>query len=259
VIRGIDIRRVILGTIVGLEGLWIAFAFGHELLTNPIFGLDYRWHVAAAQRLLDLGSPYWPWQLAGQYGVANGAILYPPIAFLLFIPFIWLPAVLWWAVPIGITVASLLSHRPPLWAWAVMGVLFAQEASLNVYVFGNPSMWAVAAVAAGTALGWPFVVLIAKPTFLPLALLGARQRRSWWICFGALLIASIPFGGLWIEWLIAIRNSNLTALYNLPTLPLLIAPLVGWYASRRRSRQSAPSEATETSRKRKAVPVQVVR
>ena len=71
-------------------------------LGNPSFGLDYRWHMEAAHRLLDTGTPYLPFTLAGPFVIGEGAILYPPTAFLLFIPFLWLPSVLWWAIPIAI-------------------------------------------------------------------------------------------------------------------------------------------------------------
>jgi hypothetical protein len=245
--------RVVLATIVGLEAVWIAFVFVQQALTNPAFGLDYRWHVYAARRLLDTGTPYWPWQIAAPYQIGDGAILYPPTAFLLFLPFIWLPAVLWWEIPIGVLAVAMAAHRPPLWAWAVIGVIVAFEKSLNVYVFGNPSMWIVAAVAAGTLLGWPFVLVIAKPTFAPIALLGAR-RRSWWVAAAILAFVSLPFGRIWLDWLAVVRNSNVDLTYNLPTLPLMIAPLVAWLAGVRRPAWTPPKPAPQ----RREVPPQVV-
>ena len=108
-------------TIIGVEILWIVYAIAVSL-GKPSFGLDYRWHVEAAQRLLDTGTPYLPFELAGPFAIGDGAILYPPTAFLLFIPFIWLPAVLWWAIPIAVLAYGLWWHRPPLWAWVVMRV-----------------------------------------------------------------------------------------------------------------------------------------
>ena len=245
--------RVVLGAIVGIEALWIAFVFVQQALTNPAFGLDYRWHVEAARRLLDTGTPYWPWQIAGPYEISDGAILYPPTAFLLFIPFIWLPALLWWAVPIGILVAAMAAHRPPLWAWAVIGGIVAFEKSLNVYVFGNPSMWIVAAIAAGTVLAWPYVFVLAKPTFAPIALLGVRHR-SWWIALGVLGVASIPFARVWLDWIAVVRNSNVSLIYNLPTLPLMLAPLVAWLTGVRRPSWSPAKPAAQ----RHEVPPQVV-
>jgi len=225
------IGRVVAFTIIGVEALWVAYVFVASLLGNPSFGLDYRWHVDAAQRLLDTGTPYYAWQLSGPYDIGNGAILYPPTAFLLFIPFIWLPAGLWWAIPIAITAYGLWWHRPPIWAWVVITTILAFDKSLNVYVFGNPSMWIVAAIAAGTIWRWPFVFVFAKPTFAPIALLGIR-RRSWWVALGILAIVSLPFLWVWFDWFTVVRNSNVSLLYNLPTLPLMLMPLVAWATGR---------------------------
>jgi hypothetical protein len=244
---------VVLGTIIGLEAVWIVFVFVQQALMNPAFGLDYRWHIDAARRLLETGTPYWPWQIAGPYQIGDGAILYPPTAFLLFIPFIWLPAALWWAVPIAILVVGLAVHRPPLWALAVIGGLLAFEKSLNVYVFGNPSMWIVAAIAAGTVLAWPFVLVLAKPTFAPIALLGAR-RRSWWVAAALLAVLSIPFLRVWLDWFAVVRNSNVDLTYNLPTLPLMLTPVIAWLSGVRRPAWPLLKAAAQ----RREVPPQVV-
>ncbi|HEX5825467.1 MAG TPA: hypothetical protein VFY18_13495 [Candidatus Limnocylindrales bacterium] len=246
------IVRAVLATVFGLELAWIAFVLVQQWQTNPTFGLDYRWHVDAARRLLDTGTPYWPWQIAGPYEISDGAILYPPTAFLLFIPFIWLPAVLWWAVPIAILAVGMAIHRPPLWAWVVIGAILSFEKSLNVFVFGNPSMWIVAAIAAGTVLWWPFILVVAKPTFAPIALIGIRHR-SWWIAAAILAVASIPFARVWLDWLAVVRNSNVSLIYNLPTLPLMLAPLVAWLAGVRR-----PLEWPKPRPQRDEVPPQVV-
>ena len=247
------LARILLATIVGIEVLWIVFVLVNQWLTNPSFGLDYRWHVDAARRLLETGTPYWPWQIAGPYEIGEGAILYPPTAFLLFIPFIWLPAVLWWAIPIAILVAFIAIHRPPLWAWAVIGGIVAFEKSLNVFVFGNPSMWIVAAIAAGTVLAWPFILVVAKPTFAPIALLGIRHR-SWWIAAAVLVALSVPFARVWVDWFAVVRNSNVSLIYNLPTLPLMLAPLVAWLTGVRRPSWTPAKPAPQ----RQEVPPQVV-
>jgi hypothetical protein len=253
--------RIVLATAIGLEVVWIAFVMVQQLATNEFFGLDFRWHVDAARRLLDVGTPYWPWQIAGSYEIANGAILYPPTAFLLFIPFIWLPAALWWILPIAILGWGLAVHRPPLWAWAVIGALIGFERSLNVYIYGNPSMWIVAAIAAGTVIWWPFVLVVAKPSFAPIALLGIRHR-SWWVAAIALGLLSIPFARVWLDWFAVVRNSNVSLIYNLPTLPLMLAPLVAWLAGVRsplRARPSrAPAAPTQPRAESRDVPPQVV-
>jgi hypothetical protein len=227
--------------IVALELLWIGLVLGVSL-GNPSFGLDYRWHMEASKRLIETGTPYWPWQLNGPYEIGNGAILYPPVAFALFIPFLWLPAVAWWIVPMAITVWAMTRHRPPLWTWPVTIGLFCLEKSLNVYVFGNPTMWIVAAVAAGTVWGWPFVLVLAKPTFAPLALLGIR-RRSWWVALAIFALVAALFGRLWFDWISVAVNSDVSIAYNLPTLPLILAPLLPWLADpkvRSRNRNVTP-------------------
>ncbi len=226
------VGRIIGLTIIGVEILWIGFVIAVSL-GSPSFGLDYRWHMEAAQRLLDTGTPYLPFELAGPFVIGEGAILYPPTAFLLFIPFLWLPAFVWWAIPIAVLAYGLWWHRPPLWAWVVIVSTLALEKSLNVYVFGNPSMWIVAAIAAGTIWRWPFVFVFAKPTFAPIALLGVR-RRSWWVALAVLGGLSLLFLPVWLDWFTVVRNSDVSLFYNLPTLPLMLAPLVAWATGRAR-------------------------
>jgi hypothetical protein len=240
--RMVAAGRIVAVALIGVGWLWIAVAILVNL-SNPAFGLDYRWHIEAAQRLLDTGTPYLPFELAGPFVIGDGAILYPPTAFLLFIPFIWLPSVLWWAIPIAVTAYGMWWHRPPLWAWVVITGCLALEKSINVYVFGNPSMWIVAAIAAGTVWRWPFVFVFAKPTFAPIALLGIR-RRSWWVALVILGLVSLAFLPVWFDWLTVVRNSDVSLLYNLPTLPLMLTPLIAWAAGRYRPtwlRRSPPS------------------
>jgi len=227
------VGRIACLTIIGLEAVWIAYVLLLSALDNPAFGLDYRWHMEAAQRLLDTGTPYLPFELAGPFEISNGAILYPPTAFLLFVPFLWLPPVLWYAIPIAILGGCLWWHRPPLLAWVVIWTMLAFEKSVNVYVFGNPSMWIVAAIAAGTIWRWPFVFVFAKPTFAPIALLGVRDRR-WWIALVVLGLASLVLWPVWLDWFAVVRNSDVSLIYNLPTLPLMLVPLVAWATGRMR-------------------------
>ena len=67
----------------------------------------------------------------------------------------------------------------------------------------------------------------------PIVILGIRHR-SWWVAAIVLAIASIPFAGVWLDWIAVVRNSNVSVLYNLPTLPLIVSPLVAWLAGARR-------------------------
>ncbi len=221
--------HVAVGVVLGLELAWIAVILVAST-GQASFGLDYAWHMDASRRLLDTGTPYWPWQIAGPYAIGNGAILYPPTAFALFIPFLWLPLVLWWVIPIGITAFAMTRHRPPAWVWPLAVAPLCLEKSLNVYVFGNPTMWLVAATAAGTVWHWPFVLAVLKPTFAPIALLGMRHR-SWWIAVGVTAVVSLAFGRIWFDWFAVVANSDVSLAYNLPTLPVVLAPLLPWIAA----------------------------
>ena len=76
-------------------------------------------------------------------------------------------------------------------------------------ILGNTSMWIVAA-AFGAPYGWPSVFVLLKPTLLPFALLGAK-KRGWWLGLAVLLVASLPFGLLWIDWVWATMMDPKTA------------------------------------------------
>lgn len=221
--------RPLIVSIVVLELAWMALVF-IALLDSPSFGLDYRLHMEATRRMLATGTPYLDWQLNAPYAIGHGAILYPPTAFALFLPFLILPAAAWWAIPITVAIVAMLRHRPPLWTWPLTVGLFCLEKSLNAYVFGNPTMWLVAGVAAGTVLGWPFALVLLKPTFAPLALLGVFHR-SWWVSLLAMGIASLVFGRMWLDWIAVVGNSDVTLTYNLPGLPVVLAPLIPWVAA----------------------------
>ena len=243
--------------------LWWSFVIALELAfitviligstTMPHLGLDYQIHVQAAQRLLDTGSPYQPFQLQGPYTIWTQPmpILYPPVAFVLFVPFIWLPPVLWWAIPFAIVVGSMSRHRPPLWAWAATLACFCTLQSLSVIAFGNPGIWICAFMAAGTVLSWPFALTLIKPTFAPLAILGIRHR-SWWMTVAVMAVVSLLFGRLWLDWITVIRNSDLSLVYNLPTLPLMVAPLIPWLADPRHPIHGRLRELRGTARNRAA-------
>lgn len=65
-----------------------------------------------------------------------------------------------------------------------------------------------------------------KPTFAPLALVGAR-KRSWWVALvpaGVFVLLTLPE---WFRYVQAIRDvSNLGLDYSLGALPLVLLPLV---------------------------------
>ena len=93
-------------------------------------------------------------------------------------------------------------------------------------------MWFVAAAFAGVAWGWPAVLMLLKPTLAPFALIGVR-RRSWWIALGVLVVVSVPFGAMWLDYSTALLDAqNGRGLeYTLGEWPLMIAPLAAWLGS----------------------------
>jgi hypothetical protein len=197
---------------------------------NPDPGTDYRIHVAAAARWLELGSPYYPLQLAGPYQLAATeppAILYPPTIFPLFAAFTVLPAALWWGIPIAITLVVIAMHRPSRSRLVVILLLLAWPQSVIVFAVGNPVMWIVAGLALGTVYPAFSPLVLLKPSLFPLALWGAN-RRAWWLGLALLLLMSIPFGSLWMQWLTALFNARQSQgiFYSAYQVPLLLIPLV---------------------------------
>ena len=59
------------------------------------------------------GTPYLPNEVAAPFQFGYETFLHPPVS-LLFLPFLYLPIALWWAIPIGAVVWSVWSWRPTL-------------------------------------------------------------------------------------------------------------------------------------------------
>jgi len=200
-------------------------------VTREEAGADFAVHLAVAQRWLDTGVLYSPSQFApytnvNAYlpgGVAN---LYPPPAVLLFVPFLVLPALLWWAIPLGVIAWGVWYWRPAWWSWPILAALMVPLPWASNLTTGNTTLWATAAIMLATR--WPVaaIFLAIKPTIFPLALLFARSR-AWWIGAAVAALAALPFGEQWFEWLRAAQNLQGSALlYSVPSLPLLVWPLV---------------------------------
>ena len=156
-----------------------------------------------------------------------GAILYPPNVLLLFVPFQFLPAALWWVIPISVTAWALHRLRPHPLAWLIITLLLGLPASREPYFWGNPVMWMVAAEAAGFVLGWPGVLVLLKPTLAPFALAGVG-RRAWWVALTVFGVSSLAFLPLWFDWVTMLRGSTLGPNYSLAQYPLMAVPLVAW-------------------------------
>jgi hypothetical protein len=192
---------------------------------NGYGGIDYTLYMDATRRWLDGGTFFQPYQLAGPYQLQMGDVLYPPTALWLFIPFALLPALLWWAIPLGVTAAMVWRLRPAPVAWPFLALCCFWPPFVARIVAGNPVMWVMAAVALGFAFRWAFVGVLLKPSLFPFALLGVRSR-SWWVALAVVVVASIPFGAMWIDWVKAVTNSSGGLLYSLQDVPILLLPVI---------------------------------
>lgn len=188
-------------------------------------------YLPAAQRFLETGTPYTADQLAGPYAIGVHTFLHPPAALPLFVPFLFLPVLLWWIIPLGLTGYVVWRLRPGPWAWPLMAACLCWPRSTGALLTGNSDMWAMAAVAAGAVWGWPVVLLAVKPTFAPLALLGVRHRSTWLAAAAGLAVAVLVLP-LWFQWWTAIGNADLAPTYSLLNLPLVLLPVIAWRAKR---------------------------
>ena len=212
--------------IAGLRALhFLFFSIGDW---RHSIGIDHAVYMSATSAWLQGGSFYLPHTIEGTYQVMGGEVLYPPVALWLFAPFTVLPGFLWWAIPLALTVAAVRRMHPTPMGWLAMGLLAMTPVVQGPIFWGNPAIWLVPAVAWGLLAGWPLIMILAKPTLAPVALLGAR-RRSWWVTLAMFAVLGVPFGGLWLTWLRVTQNAtNLDLLYSVPQLALLALPVAAW-------------------------------
>lgn len=223
-----------LAVVVVVQAIYLTVAV---IGPNPVWtlGMDYRYYVSLGERWLTDGTFYLPHQLAGPHDAGLLGLtspvdtLYPPSALLLFVPLVWLPAVLWWAVPIAVTVVVLVRLRPVAWTWPIMLALLAYPRATGAFLFGNTDMLMMAAVAGGLVWGWPAILVTVKPSLGLLALVGVRHR-SWWIAASLGLVFVLLTLPLWLDYVTAMRNLRGLGLgYGLGSLPLMGIPLVAWF------------------------------
>jgi hypothetical protein len=207
---------------------------GHiEALNGVPLGIDFYVLLRYAQEWLDTGQFYPAAQTAGPFSIGPVQSLYPPTFLYLIGPFIWLPAVLWWAIP-GVAIARVLWwHRPAQWTWPIIALLLVLPRTQEIVAYGNPTMWVAAAVAAGTIWAWPAVLVAIKFTLAPFALVGLR-RRSGWVALAVLVAASIPLWDTWLDYVVVLSNvRGASALYSWIDVPAVSVGLVAWIGSRR--------------------------
>jgi hypothetical protein len=214
---------------------WIEVALTPGLLARYA-SIDYTLYVGVARQWLAGAPLYHAYQLTGPYPITAGDVLYPPSALYLFVPFTVLPAALWWAVPLGVLAWAVWRMRPTPAVWPLIALCVWWPTSGLKVLTGNPVMWVAAAVALGCLYGWPSVLALLKPSLFPFALIAAR-RPSWWIALGALVLLSIPFGALWVDWIKALLDSRPGPdggglLYSAQEVPLVCLPIIASLGAR---------------------------
>jgi hypothetical protein len=221
---------ITLGILAAIVVSWVALrADIHDQL-----GEDYQFFVDAASRWQSAGQVYLDRQLAGPYEAATAVdFLYPPPALALFVPFLYLPAPLWWMIPLGITAGHIVACRPVWWSWPILALMLWFPRTQSMIIWANTGMWVTALVALGVRFKWPSALIFVKPTFLPFALIGIRHR-SWWIALAVMTVLLIPTFPLWLDYVTAMRNNvgdwPPGALYSIPDYVMASIPIVAWLA-----------------------------
>lgn len=239
--------RVSQGIIVVVAAAATVMALG--LLPQYTPAIDQQFYQRLTEHWLSTGQLYLPDQLDGSYRFTNmQEVFYPPLALYLFVPFVWLPIQLWYILPVAGLALALHRLRPAWWAWVFMAGIFMWPFAAAAFIYGNSAIWAVAIATLGVAFAWPSPFILFKPSLWPFALIGMR-RRTWWLALALIVLLALPFGGLWIDYLRAIHNSNLSPTYVLRDFPLMCLPLVAWAG-----RQSGPSKNGGDKRARAETP-----
>jgi hypothetical protein len=201
--------------------------------TVKLVAIDANIYFDAATRWLADGTWYLSRQLQGPYEIQIGDVLYPPILLYLLLPFQVLPRVLWWVIPIAISVVAVARIHPPRWSWPLLLLCLAWGPAMAQVVKGNPVMWVMAALSVSIAMGWPSTLVLLKPSLFPFALIGIRQR-AWWLQLGLLGLLSLPVLGLTLLYPQVILDSRGGGiLYSLNDAPLLLLPVIAGVAAGR--------------------------
>lgn len=216
-----------------VEHVFIWVVFGPPDWGQTI-GHDLRLYTGQVQTVLGGGPWYHDRQLHGPYLIEWGDILYPPVTILFFAPWIVLPFVLWLAIPTVVVGYVVREWRPKPWAWVVIALCILWPFTLLKILSGNPSLWVVMLVALGIRFRWPAAFILLKPSFLPFALIGIRSRW-WWVVAIALVVLSVPFAALTLQYPQVILDSRSSdgILYSIADLPMVMIPVIAWFARTR--------------------------
>jgi hypothetical protein len=194
------------------------------------WGADFDFFVTVANRWLASGEFYAAHQLAGPYEAAiNVDTLYPPVALFLFLPFLWLPAALWWAIPLSVIVWSVVRWRPAMWVWPFLAVMVWWPRTQSIIVWGNTGMWIAAFLALALRYRWAGALILIKPSLALFALVGVRSR-GWWVVATAAAALSLP---MLPDYIAAMLNNVGTFPgldYSVQDIPFIAIPIIAWMA-----------------------------
>lgn len=227
-------RTLPIALIGGILAYAIMRAYLYVVTPSEVWGMDHAWVMGQASRVLSGGPVYAASELAGPIVNGTMADLYPPTTvFLLFVPLSFLPAFVWWAVPLLTIGAVVWHHRPSLWGWVAILIAFVLwPHTWTAIQLGNPAMWIAMFVALGTVYRWPAALVLLKPTLAPLSLIGVRSRWWWVVCVGLGLVslAMIP---AWLDYLVVLRNlTGFDWTYSFHDLGFVLIPVIAWRARR---------------------------
>jgi hypothetical protein len=244
--RGVNLERwykpMMLGLAIligGFGALVSAAQFG-AFASRGLVGIDFDTFLVYARRFLDTGSMYLPYQLAGPFNPqplphipAIMPSMYPPIAVFLFVPFLVLPSILWWIIPLSLTGVIIASWRPAPWSWPVMALVSVSPNLGGFLAAGGTNMWVVLFVTAGLRYGWPAALIAIKPTFLPFMFVGAG-RRAFWPALGLMVALSLVMLPETLRYVTVVLNSRGAGLlYSVGDIPFVLVPIVAWLSRSR--------------------------
>ena len=231
--RGYRMLILITTGVIGSLALLSAVYLFQIVYGNRVgIGVDFHQYLDHFARWQATGQLYLPRQLAGPTTVMDGDPLYPPTILLLLAPFRVLPEFLWWAIPLPIIAWTLIRLRPAPWTWPLLAIIAFWPRTPALILYGNPGMWMVALICLALNHAWAGPLILLKPSLAPFALLGFG-RRSWFVALAVVILVSIPFGSLWLDYLTVLRNSNVPLTYSLLDLPLTLAPVIAYLGRRR--------------------------